>query len=192
LAVGGGEAGAGGAERRGKRAGRILGDGRTVPDGDGGRGEPAERAPWGEGSNERVDAEPLVVDGEEVADGAEHVGRDEQAPVRKPEHDLVPAGEADDPPRLDPGRQRGSDADAVTGGDGIGVAAVAPHEDGDADDRGRGERFVEVRGIDGIGEEPTIVEPNRGRRTPQELVRMGEPGEAPALVEWVRLQGAGW
>ena len=84
------------------------------------------------------------------------------------------------------------DADAVTGGDGIGVAAVARHEDGDADDRGRGQCFVEVRGIDGIGEEPTLVEPDGGRRTPQELVRMGEPGEAPALVEWVRLQGAGW
>ena len=91
-----------------------------------------------------------------------------------------------------PAGQRGSHADAVTGGDGIGVAAVALHEDGDPDHRGSGEGTVEVRGIDGIGEEPTLVEPHGGRRTPQELVRMGEPGEAPALVEWVRLQGAGW
>jgi hypothetical protein len=101
-------------------------------------------------------------------------------------------GEADDPSRLDPRREGGSDGDAVTGGDGIGVAAVALHEDGDADHRSRGECCVEVRGVDGIGEEPALIEPDCGRRTPQELVRMGEPGEAPALVEWVRLQGAGW
>jgi hypothetical protein len=163
-----------------------------VPDGDGGRGEPTERAPRREWTDERVDAEPLVVGGEEVADGAEHVGRDEQPAAGEPERDLVPAGEADDPSRLDTDRERGSHADAVTGGDGIGVPAVAPHEDGDPDDRGSGERFVEVRGVDGIGEEPTLVEPNCRRRTPEELVRMGEPGEAPALVEWVRLQGARW
>ena len=192
MAVGRGEPGAGGAERHGEGAGRILGDGRTVPDRDGGRGEPAERAPRREGTNERVDAEPLVGGGEEVADGAEHVCRDEQPPAGEPEDDLVPAGEADDPSWLDTRRQRGSDADAVTGGDGICVAAVAPHEDGDPDDRGRGQCSVEVRGVDGIGEEPALVEPNGARRTPQELVRMGEPGEAPALVEWVRLQGAGW
>ena len=163
-----------------------------MPDSDGGWGKPVERAPRREGTNERVDAEPLVVGAEEVADGAEHVGRDEQPAVGKPEDDLVPAGEADDPSRLDTGWERGSDADAVTRGDGIGVAAVALHEDGDADHRGRCEGTVEVRGVDGIGEEPALVEPNGGRRTPQELVRMGEPGEAPALVEWVRLQGAGW
>jgi hypothetical protein len=163
-----------------------------VADGDGGRGEAAERAPRREGTDERVDAEPLVVGGEEVADRAENVRRDEQPAAGKPEDDLVPAGEADDPSRLDTGRERGSDADAMTSGDGIGIAAVAPHEDGDPDDRGRGQCFVEVRGVDGIGEEPALVEPNGGRRTPQELVRMGEPGEAPALVEWVRLQGAGW
>ena len=74
MTVGRGEPGAGGAERHGEGAGRILGDGRTVPDGDCGGSEPAERAPRREGTDERVGAEPVVVGGEEVADGAEHVG----------------------------------------------------------------------------------------------------------------------
>ncbi|MGH3075829.1 MAG: hypothetical protein ACRDQC_12910, partial [Gaiellales bacterium] len=63
---------------------------------------------------------------------------------------------------------------------------------GDADHRRSCEGTVEVRGVNGIGEQPAVVEPDGGRRTPEELVRMGEPREAPALVEWVRLQGAGW
>ena len=154
------------------------------------RGDPAERASRRERSDERVDAERLAVVGEEVADGAERVGHDEQAPVGEPERDLAPAREANDPPRLDARGEGGPDADAVPGGDHIGVAAVAVHENGDPDDRRGGKRFVELGGIHRIREEPALLEPDGGRCPPQELVRTGEPGEAPALVEWVRLQGA--
>jgi hypothetical protein len=68
---------------------------------------------------------------------------------------------------------------------------VTFHEDGDGDDRRSGERLVELRDVDRIGEEPARLEPDSGRRPPQELVRAGEPGEAPVLVEAVRLQVAG-
>ena len=64
---------------------------------------PAERAPRREGTNEGMDADRLAVVGEEVADGAEHVRRDEEPAVGEPEGRLVPAGEADDAAGLDAG-----------------------------------------------------------------------------------------
>jgi hypothetical protein len=64
------------------------------------------------------------------------------------------------------------------------------HENGDAGDGCRRQGCVELSRVDRIDEEPFLVEADGGRRPAQELVRMGEPGEAPALVERVRLQGA--
>jgi hypothetical protein len=187
------EAAAGGSEPGGKGGrGCIARDRRAVADRDRGGGDPAEGATRWEGADERVDADGLGVVGEKVADGADHVGGDEQAPVGEPEHDLVPAGEANDPPLLHTGGEPSSDLDAMAGGDRIGVAAVPFHEDGDADHRRDGEGFVELGGVDGIHEEPALVEPDGSRSSPQELVRMGEPREAPGVVDSVRLQGAGW
>jgi hypothetical protein len=164
-----------------------------VADGDGGGGQAAEGALGREGADEGVDADRVAVAREEVFGGAEDVGADEEAAAGEPERDFVPAGEADDAAGLDGGQQRPVHRDPVAGCDRSGVAAVAIHERRHADDRCFGrERRVEVRRIDGVGEEPSLVQPDRARRSPQELVRMGEPGEAPVLVEAVRLQGAGW
>jgi hypothetical protein len=69
---------------------------------------------------------------------------------------------------------------------------VPVHEEPDSGDGCVGESWVELGRVDGIDEEPTLIEADGRRRPPQELVRMGEPREAAVLVEWVRLQGAGW
>jgi hypothetical protein len=191
VAVGGRETAAGGAEGVPEGGGRVLGDGGAVADGDRLGLEVAQGAAGREGADERVNAEEFVVGGEEVADRAEDVGADEEAAVGQPECDLVPAGEADDTALIDAGGERLVRGQAVPGGDGFGVAAMALHEGDDPDDRRPGERFVEPGRVDGISEEPAVGEPDRGRGSPQELVRMGEPGEAPVLVEAVRLQGAG-
>jgi hypothetical protein len=162
-----------------------------MADGDRGGRDAAERAAGRERADERVDAERLLVVGEEVPDGAEEIRADEEAAVGQPERDLVPAGEADDAAAVDPGGEPLVRGDAVSGRDGVGVAAVALHERGDADDRCGSERLVEPGGVHGIREEPAVGEPDRRGRSPQELVRVGEPGEAPVLVEAMRLQGAG-
>ena len=163
-----------------------------MADGDGRRGDSSERAPGREGADEWVHADRLGVVGEEVADGAEHIGGDEEAAARDPERGLMPAGEAHDGAFFDGRRERAADRNAVTRGDRVGVAAMPGHEDGDSGDgRGR-ERGVELGRVDGIDEQPALVEVDGRRRPPQELVRMGEPREAPVLVEGVRLQGAAW
>jgi hypothetical protein len=69
---------------------------------------------------------------------------------------------------------------------------VAFHERGDAGHRCARQRRIELARVDRVDEEPALVEADRRRRSPQKLVRVGEPGEAPVLVEAVRLQGAGW
>jgi hypothetical protein len=163
-----------------------------VADGDGGGLNAREGASGRERADERVDGERLVVGGEEVARGTEDVCGDEQAAVGQPQRDLVPAGEADDAARFDLRRQRGADGDPVAGGERVGVAAVSAHEQRDAEDGRLREGLVEARRIERIDEEPARVEPDRGRGALEELVRMGEPREAPAVVECVRLQGAGW
>jgi hypothetical protein len=137
-----------------------------------------------------MDADRLAVIGEEVADRAEDIRRDEEAAVGDPEGRLVPAGEADNAACLDPGGERAADLDPVARRDRVGVTAVAGHEEGDFGNGRVGEGRVELGRVDGIDEEPTLVQANGRRRPPQELVRMGEPCEAPVLVEGVRLQGA--
>ena len=163
-----------------------------MADGDGRRGDSSERAPGREGADEWVHADRLGVVGEEVADGAEHIGGDEDAAIGEPEGGLVPAGEADDAACLDAGGDGAADRDAVARCDRVGIAAMPGHEDGDSGDGRGGERCVELGRVDGIDEQPALVEADGRRRPPQELVRMGEPREAAVLVEGVRLQGAAW
>jgi hypothetical protein len=69
---------------------------------------------------------------------------------------------------------------------------MAIHEQRHADDGPPAERLVQPGRFERISEEPALVEPDRGRGSPQELARVGEPREAPMVVEAVRLQGAGW
>src|SRR5207342_3368608 len=116
VAVGGREPAAGGAEGGAERTGRILGDGLAVADGDGRRGDSSERAARREGADERMDADRLVVIGEEVADRAEDIRGDEEAAVGEPEGGLVPAGEADDAALVDGRREWAADRDTVPGG----------------------------------------------------------------------------
>jgi hypothetical protein len=68
---------------------------------------------------------------------------------------------------------------------------VAIHEKRHADDRRAGECRVELGSVERVDQEPAVLEPDRGRGSPQELVRVGEPGEASMLIEAVRLQGGG-
>jgi hypothetical protein len=170
----------------------MRGDRGTVPDGDCERVEVTEGAPRREGTDQRVDGERLVIACDEVAGRAEHVGGDEQAAIREPERDLVPSGEPDDAALLDLRWHRGADDHPMAGGDGVGVAAVAIHQERDPEHRCFREGVVEAGRVERIGEQPALVQPDRGRGSPQELVRVGEPREAPVLVEVVRLQGAGW
>ena len=80
----------------------------------------------------------------------------------------------------------------MAGGDGVGVAAVALHQERDPEHRCFREGVVEAGRVERVGEEPAVREPDRGRGALHELARVGEPREAPVLVEAVRLQGAGW
>jgi hypothetical protein len=89
-----------------------------------------------------------------------------------------------------PAGRGAADRHAVASGDRVGVAAVAGHEERDSDDGRVAEGRIEIGRVDGIDEQPALVEADGRRRPPQELVRMGEPREAPVLVEGVRLQGA--
>jgi len=192
VAVGGREAAAGGAEGVAERLGRMRGDRGTVPDGDCERVEVTDGASRRKGTDQRVDGERLVIACDEVAGRAEHVRGDEQAAVVEPERDLVPSGEPHDAARLDLRWHRGADEHPMAGGDGVGVAAVAIHQERDPEHRRFREGVVEAGRVERIGEQPALVQPDRGRGSPQELVRVGEPREAPVLVEAVRLQGAGW
>jgi hypothetical protein len=192
VAVGGREAAAGGAEGFPEGGGRAVGYGRAVADGDCGRRDAAQGAPGREGAHERVDGERLGVACEEVAGRAQHVGGDEEAAVGEPERDLAPAGEADDSAGLDGARERAVDGGVVAGGDRVGVTVVTVHQERDPGDRRSRQCVVEAGRVKRIGEQPAVVQPDRGRGSPQELVRVGEPREAPVLVEAVRLQGAGW
>jgi hypothetical protein len=192
VAIGRGQTAAGGAEGFRKGSGGVLGDGVSVSDGDCGRRDATQGALRRERPDERVDTQRFVVPREEVAGGAEHIRGDEKAAIGHPQRDLMPAREADDAAALDPFRERAADLDTVARGDRVGVAPVAGHEESDSG-HGRGlQRRIQLGCVDGIDEEPAVVEADGGRRAPQELVRMGEPREAPALVEGVRLQGARW
>jgi hypothetical protein len=68
---------------------------------------------------------------------------------------------------------------------------MAVHQERDPDDRCPGQGIVELGRVERIGEQPALVQPDRRRGSPQELVRVGEPREAVVLVEAVRLQGGG-
>ena len=139
-----------------------------------------------------MDADRLVVVGEEVTGGAEHVGGDEEAAVGIQSAVSRHPGKRTTRRVSKPPGARLADRNAVTGGDRAGVAAMPGHEEGDSDDRRAGERGVQLGRVDGIDEQPALVEADGRRRPPQELVRMGEPREAPVLVEGIRLQGAAW
>ena len=89
------EAAAGGSKRGGEGGRGVVGEGLAVADGDGRRGDSSERAARREGADEGMHADRLDVIGEEVADRAEHIRRDEEAAVGDPERPLVPAGEAE-------------------------------------------------------------------------------------------------
>jgi len=192
VAVGGREAAAGGAEGVVQRLGRVRGDGGAVADGDCERIEVTEGAPRREGTDQRVDGERLVIACDEVAGRAEHVGGDEQAAIRQPQRDLVPSGEPHDAALLDLRWHRRADDHPMAGGDGVGIAAVAIHQERDPEHRCFREGVVEAGRVERVGEEPAVREPDRGRGALHELARVGEPREAPVLVEAVRLQGAGW
>jgi hypothetical protein len=192
VAIGGREAAAGGAKRDGEGGRGVVGQGLAVADGDGRRGDSSECAARREGADEGMHADRLDVVGEEVADRAEDIRRDEEAAVGDPEGPLVPAGEPNHAACLEAGGQRAADPDPVARRDRVGVATVAGHEERNPDHGRIGEGRVELGRIDGIDEQPTLVEADGRRRPPQELVRMGEPREAAVLVECVRLQGAGW
>jgi hypothetical protein len=192
VAVGARKAAAGGAKRNGEGGRGVVGERLPVADGDRRGGDSSKRAARREGPDERVHADRLDVVGEEVADRAEDIRRDEDVAVGDPESSLVPAGEANDAACLEAGGERASHRNAVARRNRVGVAAVAGHEERDSDHARVGEGRVELGRVDGVDEQPALVEANGCRRSPQELVRVGEPGEAPVLVEWVRLQGAGW
>jgi hypothetical protein len=138
-----------------------------------------------------MDGERLLGVRTEIAGRAENVCTHEEAAVGQPERGLVPAGEANDAAALDSGGERTADRNALAGGDRVGVAAVASHEEGDADDGCGGQGVVELRGVERIGEKPALVDTDRRGCALQELAGMGEPGEASLLVEAVCLQGAG-
>jgi hypothetical protein len=78
----------------------------------------------------------------------------------------------------------------MAGGDGIGIPPVAVHEQRDAEHGRLREGIVEAGRVERVDEDPAVVEPDRRRCAPEELVRVGEPREAPVIVEAVRLQGA--
>jgi hypothetical protein len=144
VAVGPWEAAAGGAQGFDEGGRGVAGQGWAVADGDRRRGDSSERAARRERADERMDADRLVVVGEEVADGAEDVGTDEQAAVGDPERRLVPAGKADDAAFLDGWMEWAADRGGVAGGDRVGVAAVAGHEDDDSGDGRVGQSRVEA------------------------------------------------